>query len=77
LAEDGIITARDLDSSRAGFLAAEARHNQAVAQVEQARVAERTASVVFQIKCCSFSFLWFWRQVGEVRLNFHYRSSEP
>jgi len=21
--------------------------------------------------------LWFWRQVGEVRLNFHYRYSEP
>jgi len=44
LAEDGVITARELDSSRAGFLAAEARYNQAVAQLEQARVAERAAS---------------------------------
>jgi hypothetical protein len=42
LAEDGIITARDLDSSRAGFLAAEACCNQAV---------------IFQIKCRSFSYL--------------------
>jgi len=35
LVEDGIITARDRDSSRAGFLAAEARYNQAGAQVER------------------------------------------
>lgn len=44
LAEEGIITPRDLDTMRANFLAAEARYNQAVAQVEQAKLAQDAAS---------------------------------
>jgi HlyD family secretion protein len=44
LAEEGIITPRDLDAARTNFDAAEARYNQAVAQVEQAKLAQEAAA---------------------------------
>lgn len=43
LAESGINTERDVESARSNFRAEEARYQQAVAQLNQARVAERSA----------------------------------
>ncbi len=44
LAEEGVITPRDLDTMRANHLAADARYNQAVAQVEQAKLSQDAAA---------------------------------
>lgn len=44
LAEEGIITPRDLDTARTTLEAAEARYNQAVAQVEQAKLGQEAAA---------------------------------
>jgi HlyD family secretion protein len=44
LAESGLITDRDLESSRANFNAAKARYDQATAQLDQARVSEKNAA---------------------------------
>jgi HlyD family secretion protein len=44
LSESGLITDRDLESSRASFNAAKARYDQAVAQLDQARVSEKNAA---------------------------------
>ncbi|MBK9316965.1 MAG: efflux RND transporter periplasmic adaptor subunit [Acidobacteria bacterium] len=44
LFEDGLISNRELESARTGFQAAQARYNQAAAQLEQARLSERTSA---------------------------------
>jgi HlyD family secretion protein len=44
LAKDGLIPDRDLESTRSNYSAAEARYKQAVAQLDQAKVTERTSA---------------------------------
>lgn len=44
LANSGLITDRDLESSRASYNAAKARYDQAVAQLDQAQVSEKNAA---------------------------------
>ncbi|MBO0858044.1 MAG: efflux RND transporter periplasmic adaptor subunit [Chloracidobacterium sp.] len=44
LAHDGLITDRDLESSRASYNAAEARYKQAFAQLDQAKVSEKMSA---------------------------------
>jgi len=44
LAENGLISNRELELARTGYQAAQARYNQASAQLEQARLSERTSA---------------------------------